>query len=59
MHKILVLGGTTEAVVLAAGLARSQYFSPITSLAGRTRNPAKIKGHLRQGGFGGAGGMVD
>jgi precorrin-6A/cobalt-precorrin-6A reductase len=55
--KILILGGTAEASKLASA------FQPlpvevITSLAGRTANPAAISGTVRIGGFGGAEGLA-
>jgi len=55
--KILILGGTAEASKLAS------VFQPlpvevITSLAGRTANPAAISGTVRIGGFGGAKGLA-
>jgi len=56
--KILVLGGTGEAVILANALA-SKGHSVITALAGRTKNPARPKGKLISGGFGGADGLAD
>ncbi|MBE88999.1 MAG: cobalt-precorrin-6A reductase [Rhodospirillaceae bacterium] len=59
MPKILILGGTTESAVLAKYLAADDGFVTITSLAGRTRNPATVNGAMRQGGFGGIGGFVD
>ena len=59
MPKVLILGGTTESAALAKYLAKDGGFVPITSLAGRTRNPAIVSGAMRQGGFGGIGGFVD
>jgi len=49
---ILILGGTREALNLAAALNRD--YRVITSLAGRTKSPKKPAGELRVGGFGGA-----
>ncbi|KXF76926.1 cobalt-precorrin-6X reductase [Paramesorhizobium deserti] len=54
---ILILGGTTEAAELARRLA-SLPVRVITSLAGRTRDPAKLAGEVRSGGFGGAEGLA-
>lgn len=53
---ILVLGGTAEAVQLADGLvdAWGDRYEIVTSLAGRTRSPARPRGTVRVGGFGGA-----
>lgn len=56
--KILILGGTGEAVELANAL-RARGHRTISSLAGRTRHPRKPKGKLRTGGFGGAEGLAD
>jgi precorrin-6A/cobalt-precorrin-6A reductase len=58
--KLLILGGTAE----ARGLARAAIdrfadkLDVITSLAGRTRNPAALPGQVRVGGFGGAAGLA-
>ena len=53
---LLILGGTGDARDLAAAL--SERFGPAlavtTSLAGRTRTPARVAGAMRSGGFGGA-----
>ncbi|GAB1582354.1 cobalt-precorrin-6A reductase [Phyllobacterium phragmitis] len=54
---ILILGGTTEAAELAKHLA-SLPLRVITSLAGRTRDPARLHGEVRSGGFGGAEGLA-
>jgi len=58
MTKILVLGGTAEAVEFAGGLARARGFDVIYSLAGRTRMPTLPDCALRRGGFGGVEGLV-
>ncbi len=50
MSRILILGGTAEARRLADCLGDH---AVITSLAGRTRNPAQTAGEMRVGGFGG------
>lgn len=55
---ILVLGGTAEAAKLASRLV-GQGHRIISSLAGRTRDPAKLEGEVRIGGFGGAEGLAD
>ncbi|RCS25369.1 cobalt-precorrin-6A reductase [Phyllobacterium salinisoli] len=57
MNTILILGGTTEAAELARRLA-SLPLRVITSLAGRTRDPARLDGEVRSGGFGGAEGLA-
>ncbi len=54
---ILILGGTREAALLAGELV-SQGHDVITSLAGRTREPAPLAGAVRTGGFGGAHGLA-
>jgi precorrin-6A/cobalt-precorrin-6A reductase len=51
--KVLILGGTSEAVELAARLVAEGHDVTV-SLAGRTREPAPTAGKLRIGGFGGA-----
>lgn len=56
--KVLVLGGTGEAVAVAAGLAQLPYVEVITSLAGRTQHPM-VPGQIRTGGFGGVAGLTD
>ncbi|MBC8717203.1 cobalt-precorrin-6A reductase [Ochrobactrum sp. Marseille-Q0166] len=55
--KILILGGTAEASKLASSLLALPV-EAITSLAGRTANPAPVSGKLRIGGFGGADGLA-
>lgn len=55
---VLILGGTSEAAELAASLvAAHPDWRIITSLAGRTREPAPLAGETRAGGFGGAEGL--
>jgi len=56
--RILILGGTAEALKLASAL-HALPFHVITSLAGRTANPASISGVIRSGGFGGAEGLAN
>lgn len=58
-RKVLVLGGTAEALALAQRLATAPGLRVITSLAGRTRVPVIPPGELRIGGFGGVHGMAD
>ncbi|MBB4094278.1 cobalt-precorrin-6A reductase [Ochrobactrum pecoris] len=55
--KILILGGTAEAAALATAFAKLPV-NAITSLAGRTSNPAKLTGTVRSGGFGGIDGLA-
>jgi precorrin-6A/cobalt-precorrin-6A reductase len=57
--RILILGGTAEARLLAERLEGDARFSPLTSLAGVTVKPSKIAGEVRTGGFGGAEGLGD
>lgn len=54
---ILILGGTREALDLAAAL--NPDYRTITSLAGRTKSPKMPAGELRVGGFGGAKALAD
>jgi len=58
VYKVLILGGTSEGVALANKLNANPIFIPITSLAGRTREPKDVQGLFRQGGFGGVEGLV-
>jgi precorrin-6A/cobalt-precorrin-6A reductase len=56
---ILILGGTREAAELAARLVIERPDARIvTSLAGRTKEPAPLSGEVRTGGFGGADGLA-
>lgn len=56
--KILILGGTAEAVELANSLHDKGHHA-ITSLAGRTSHPHTPKGRLHKGGFGGVEGLAE
>jgi precorrin-6A/cobalt-precorrin-6A reductase len=58
--RLLILGGTAEAVALARGaVARfGDALQVITSLAGRTERPAPVPGQIRIGGFGGPPGLA-
>ncbi|KAB2733941.1 cobalt-precorrin-6A reductase [Brucella intermedia] len=56
--KILILGGTAEAATLASAFAELPV-EAITSLAGRTSNPARLTGTVRIGGFGGPAGLAN
>ena len=58
-HRILILGGTTEARQLAAKLATRGDLYITLSLAGRTENPVEQPVPVRTGGFGGAQGLAD
>ena len=56
---VLILGGTREAAELAKELVATQPEARvITSLAGRTKEPAPLAGEVRTGGFGGVEGLV-
>jgi precorrin-6A/cobalt-precorrin-6A reductase len=57
--RILILGGTREAVELARALHERGDLRVISSLAGRTQTPNLPPGELRIGGFGGAAGLRD
>ena len=58
--KLLLLGGTGEAVALACRLARQRSDIAVTiSLAGLTRHANTGPGRVRRGGFGGAEGLAD
>ena len=58
-HRILILGGTTEARQLAGKLAARADLSVTLSLAGRTESPvAQRRAGTRVGGFGGADGLA-
>jgi precorrin-6A/cobalt-precorrin-6A reductase len=56
--RLLILGGTAEAVALARASAARPGLEVISSLAGRTRAPGLPPGEVRIGGFGGAGGLA-
>lgn len=58
--KLLILGGTREAAILAreAEARWGDSLTVITSLAGRTAAPAGISGQVRSGGFGGTDAMA-
>lgn len=57
--RILLLGGTGDAVALAAALTDRfrRKIALVTSLAGRTQQPAPVAGTVRSGGFGGPEGL--
>ncbi|MFM9841456.1 MAG: cobalt-precorrin-6A reductase [Dongiaceae bacterium] len=59
MKRILILGGTREAVELAERLRGREGLHVISSLAGRTHSPHLPPGEVRVGGFGGAAGLRD
>lgn len=55
---VLILGGTAEAVEIAARLAGIPDIATVTSLAGLTRLPGAVSGRVRRGGFGGVDGLA-
>ena len=56
--RVLILGGTSEAVALARRLASEPRLAVTTSLAGRTLAPTAPPGAVRRGGFSGAAGLA-
>ena len=56
MTRLLILGGTGEAVALARAAAPK--FEVTTSLAGVTRDPVLPPGEIHRGGFGGSDGLA-
>lgn len=58
-HRILILGGTTEARQLAERLAPRGDIAATISLAGRTADPKPLPLPTRIGGFGGVDGLID
>ncbi|ELS33158.1 MULTISPECIES: cobalt-precorrin-6A reductase [Pseudanabaena] len=59
MKKVLILGGTGDAVKLAAKLDSIAEIEVISSLAGRTNKPVALVGQVRIGGFGGVEGLAN
>jgi precorrin-6A/cobalt-precorrin-6A reductase len=59
MPRILILGGTSEARLLAGKLAERVGLDVTLSLAGRTASAAAQPVPVRVGGFGGAAGLAD
>lgn len=57
--KLLIVGGTREAAMLASALVASGACEICTSLAGRTKSPSDIAGRVRVGGFGGVEGLLE
>jgi len=56
--RILVLGGSSEATLLAKSFSSRADVDAILSLAGRTKNPAAMPLPTRVGGFGGVDGLI-
>jgi precorrin-6A/cobalt-precorrin-6A reductase len=59
MKRLLILGGTGDAVKLASLAMSIPGLEVITSLAGRTISPKALLGKVRIGGFGGESGLVE
>jgi precorrin-6A/cobalt-precorrin-6A reductase len=59
MPRVLILGGTGDARLLAGQLAKRAALDVTLSLAGRTASPAEQGVPVRSGGFGGATGLAD
>ena len=59
MPRILILGGTAEARLLAGRLTKRAGLEVTLSLAGRTASPAAQPAPIRVGGFGGIAGLAD
>ena len=57
-ERLLLLGGTREAVELARALDGRSEVETTYSLAGHTRRPAPVPAPVRTGGFGGADGLA-
>ena len=57
--QVLLLGGTSEATLLAERLASTAGVAATLSLAGRTTNPGASPIPLRVGGFGGVAGLAE
>jgi precorrin-6A/cobalt-precorrin-6A reductase len=58
MHRVLILGGTTEGRLLGESLAKRGGLDVTLSLAGRTASPVPHAVPIRVGGFGGAAGLA-
>jgi precorrin-6A/cobalt-precorrin-6A reductase len=56
--RLLILGGTGDAIALADQAAKIANLEVISSLAGRTQNPIAPLGNVRVGGFGGESGLT-
>jgi precorrin-6A/cobalt-precorrin-6A reductase len=59
MKRLLILGGTGDAVELARQAINIPGLEVISSLAGRTSTPKSLVGAVRVGGFGGEAGLVE
>ncbi len=56
--RVLILGGTAEAALLAERLAADHRYEVVSSLAGVTKKHRQLAGETRIGGFGGAEGLA-
>lgn len=56
---VVILGGTEQARLLAAGLAARPGVRVVSTLAGRVASPRLPAGEVRIGGFGGPGGLAE
>ncbi len=59
LKRLLILGGTGDAVQLAAQTVNIPGLETITALAGRTSQPGAVPSAVRMGGFGGETGLVE
>jgi precorrin-6A/cobalt-precorrin-6A reductase len=59
MKRLLILGGTGDAVALAKHAIDLPGLAVMTSLAGRTSTPKQLVGEVRIGGFGGEAGLLE
>jgi precorrin-6A/cobalt-precorrin-6A reductase len=59
IKRLLILGGTGNAVQLAAQTVNIPGLETITALAGRTSQPGAVASAVRVGGFGGETGLVE
>jgi len=58
LKQVLLLGGTGDAIELAARIAEIPGVEVMTSLAGQTRQPVVPSENTRLGGFGGVAGLI-
>jgi precorrin-6A/cobalt-precorrin-6A reductase len=58
-HRVLILGGTGEALRLAEHLSQRSDLAVVSSLAGRVDQPTIPAGEVRIGGFGGVAGLIE
>jgi len=58
-HRVLILGGTGEALRLAEHLSQRSDLAVVSSLAGRVDQPTIPAGEVRIGGFGGVASLIE